>query len=353
MNYLVIIWQVAFVLIVLSLVWMATLVLLRIVRTQKKSYFSHLRQKITEAMAAILWDETGQAVIEDRSLWKSQMVPEVFLDFVALVRGEERDRLVRRLERNRVDDDMRRLLRHPRKFVRFAALEALAYFPGLPTAKSVDSLIERSLSPELRVAGMRTLVEIKSYPAVPDVMAEITKLNGGSRSLHAVLSKLALHRLRDVLAYLDRPDITDNERAALLRALGSSADYAVMDRLTYALEHGSAMIRAAALEGLARLEHPEAAPSIARCLKDNDWSVRAGAVRALREMSFDGYADDIAALLSDPAWMVQFEAAQALSQMGAIGRNLLEVSARAIGDEAASRTASLALAELSAAEALQ
>ncbi|WP_290482282.1 hypothetical protein, partial [Hyphomonas sp. UBA3601] len=67
----------------------------------------------------------------------------------------------------------------------------------------------------------------------------------------------------------------------------------------------------------------------------------------------DTYAAQVADLLSDPVWLVQFEAAQALADMGASGRELLEVSAISKGNESANRTAALALAELSAMEAVQ
>ena len=88
-------------------------------------------------------------------------------------------------------------------------------------------------------------------------------------------------------------------------------------------------------------------------LKDTDWSVRAGAVKTLCEISYDTYAAQVADLLSDRVWLVQFEAAQALADMGASGRELLEVSAISKGNESANRTAALALAELSAMEAVQ
>ena len=353
MNYLILIWQIACVLVLASLLWMITLILLRIIRTHRQSLYTKQRQQILEAMAQILWDEKGEAAIPDETLWKSPMVPEVFLEFVALVRGEERDRLIARMVRYRVDDEFRRLLRHRFRFVRHAAVEALAYFPGLPTAKAVDSLVERSANHDLRIAGIRTLVAVGAYPTVPDVMREFSKLNGSTRSLQSVLSKLALHRSRDILEYLGRPGVPDLERAALLSALGGSADYSVLGILEAALSSDVPLIRVAALDGLASLEHPDAAPAIASCLKDTDWSVRAGAVKTLCEISYDTYAAQVADLLSDPVWLVQFEAAQALADMGASGRELLEVSAISKGNESANRTAALALAELSAMEAVQ
>ena len=139
----------------------------------------------------------------------------------------------------------------------------------------------------------------------------------------------------------------------MLSALGGSADYSVLGILEAALSSDVPLIRVAALDGLASLEHPDAAPAIASCLKDTDWSVRAGAVKALCEISHDTYAAQVADLLSDPVWLVQFEAAQALADMGASGRELLEVSAISKGNESANRTAALALAELSAMEAVQ
>ena len=285
--------------------------------------FQRRRDTITDAMSRILWDETGAAVIDNKRLWKSQMVPEVFLGFVALVRGEERERLIDRLIGNDVDDQFRRLLHHRRKSVRFAAVEALAYFPGLSTARSVDALIENTKAADIRIAGMRTLVSIGSYPLVPDVMAELSHPNASARRLQSVLSGLALHRLQDLLEYLQRPGISDTERACLLEALGASTDYSVLATLQAALQDEAPTIRAAALEGLADLAHPDAAPAIALCLRDSE----------------------ISGLLSDPVWLVQFESAQALVDMGAPGRNLLESSARG-PDESVSRTASLALAEL-------
>jgi HEAT repeat protein len=345
MNSLILIWQVACVLAGASLVWMLTLIVSRLIRTRRESIFQKRRDTITEAMSRILWDETGATVIDDKRLWKSQMVPEVFLGFVALVRGEERDRLIHRLIANDVDDQFRRLLHHRRKSVRFAAVEALAYFPGLSTAKSVDALIENTKAADIRIAGMRTLVSIGSYPLVPDVMAELSHPNASARRLQSVLSGLALHRLQDLLEYLQRSGITDTERAYLLESLGASADYSVLEILQTALQDEAPTIRAAALEGLADLAHPDAAPAIALCLRDSDWNVRAAAIRALRESAGYTYASEISALLSDPVWLVQFESAQALADMGPLGHNLLEFSARGL-DERVSRTASLALAEL-------
>ena len=176
-------------------------------------------------------------------------------------------------------------------------------------------------------------------------MAELSHPNASARRLQSVLSGLALHRLQDLLEYLQRPGISDTERACLLEALGASTDYSVLATLQAALQDEAPTIRAAALEGLADLAHPDAAPAIALCLRDSDWNVRAAAIRALRESAGYTYASEISALLSDPVWLVQFESAQALADMGPLGHNLLESSARGL-DERVSRTASLALAEL-------
>ena len=301
MNSLILIWQVACFLAGASLIWMLTLIALRLIRTRREGIFQRRRDTITDAMSRILWDETGAAVIDNKRLWKSQF---------------------------------RRLLHHRRKSVRFAAVEALAYFPGLSTARSVDALIENTKAADIRIAGMRTLVSIGSYPLVPDVMAELSHPNASARRLQSVL-----------LEYLQRPGISDTERACLLEALGASTDYSVLATLQAALQDEAPTIRAAALEGLADLAHPDAAPAIALCLRDSDWNVRAAAIRALRESAGYAYASEISGLLSDPVWLVQFESAQALVDMGAPGRNLLESSARG-PDESVSRTASLALAEL-------
>ncbi len=116
-------------------------------------------------------------------------------------------------------------------------------------------------------------------------------------------------RVRDTLA----KDADPIRRAAAANAIGEFMDPGGTKLLVGAINtDGSALVRAAAVAGLRRLNDIEGGPGIQKALGDTDVVVRRAAVEAATRLAGFGDVPAVAKLLSDPDVIVRAKAADAL-----------------------------------------
>lgn len=102
-----------------------------------------------------------------------------------------------------------------------------------------------------------------------------------------------------------------------------AADRSVAVELVMSTEDADPSVRAAAVEGLAGSDEPEACTAARRLVTDPVWYVRVHAVRTLRSFDRDDLLADAAPLLADGSWWVRTAAKETLESRPQAAAELL------------------------------
>jgi len=327
-----------------AVLWMSTLILLRLIHQRREARRAHDRRQLERAFVSIL--QTG----EDRDgaltpyAGRARLMAEALLDFLSLVRGHDRDVVLSALMALDVPRTLRRRLSVGSLAGRRVCLEALAAFPGEDTAKALWAVADTG-SPDMRLTALRSLHETRGGVSFDHLLFQLRM--GALPTSPLVGEFLRMLVAEDPVAAaqtLDSLSLSPPVEVLLLDALGSAGEYAVLPILMRRAASPAAEVRAAAVSALGALNHPAAEPAIRTALGDDEWQVRASAAQAAGAIRLAGLADALAARLEDPVWRVRFLAAGALAKLGPEGRRRLEQAAISpinLGSE----TAALALAE--------
>lgn len=244
-----------------------------------------------------------------------------------------------------MDERLRSRLTRGSRTGRLAAVEALSAFPSDKTRAELRSLQKVSSNSEIRIATVRTLMDIGDPPRVQDLIADLARWPDKDSLLYGpILRQLAINAPDDALAALGIPELRVAARAVMIDAVGASGDYRALPKLSSLAAAPEAVLRMAAVRALGSLAHPDAADTIACTLRDDAWDVRAEAATAAGKIGTATLASPLVALLDDPVWWVRFRAADALARMGNRGVEALRIAATSPID-VTQRSASLALAE--------
>lgn len=345
MSLLALLWWSSILLAALALLWMAGLVIARLFRANGEAQRAADRQAVIEGCLAIMGGAGDASARLTPYIGRARLMAEALLEMLALVRGPERERLISSLVGLHVDDRLRARLGRGGKAGRLAAIEALAAFNSPATRQMLEKTWGNAKDPEIRVAAVRTLIDLGATPRVSDLLLDLGR-HGETRSLlyAPLMQRMAVEAPDDMLAMLDRPELSDPARALVAEAIGASGDYRAMDRLMRYAIGDSLALRIAALRALASLGHPGAEAVIARGLTDADWTVRAEASVAAGRIGLTGLAPILGVQLADPIWWVRFRAAESLVQLGETGVAVLR-SAALKSSGVARRSAALVLAE--------
>ena len=111
---------------------------------------------------------------------------ETLLEFLAIVRGGEREALVSAYRSLNIDDRMRARLSRGSKPGRAAAAEAIAAFPGPETIAALERLVREHCDAEIRIAGVKSLIDLDAPPALRDLLSDMRNRGVG-------LTKRATH----------------------------------------------------------------------------------------------------------------------------------------------------------------
>jgi HEAT repeat protein len=327
-----------------ALLWMAGLVSARLGRETRARRRQSEQRAVMKAFMAILGgagDATAQLSPYQR---RACLIAEALLETMALVRGPDRQRLIKALEALSIDSRLRsRLFTHDAPG-RIASAEALSVFPSRATVAALESVWRRSRDPALRLAAIRSLIELGEAPTLRDVLRELERAGADSLTFLPVLRRLAMDRPAAAIEEIANPDRSLAVRAMLADALGATGDYAVLPALTHALGDPALEVRTAAIRALGALAHPAAEAGLAQALHDPRWEVRATACEAIGRIGAVNQIPRLIELLQDPAWWVRFRASDAMAQLGDKGVRSLRLAATAPID-VIRRAASLALAE--------
>jgi len=337
-------WLSSLVLSALALGWMAGLVIARMTREKDITRREADRRAVLNAFLAIMsgaGDATAQLSPYQR---RACLIAEALLEAMALIRGPERERLIRALESLNIDDRLRsRMFTHD-PVGRIASAEALSAFPSERTVEALHRVWRRGRDPALRLAAIRSLIELDQAPTFVGVLRELERRAADSLTFLPVLRLLAERHPEDALAAFQDRSLSVGALVMVASALASTGDYRALPLLIEGAADTRGEVRAACLRALGVLGHPAAEVALSAGMFDSEWEVRAAASEAAGRIGSTAVISDLVRRLEDPVWWVRFRAAESLALLGDKGVRSLQVAATAPVD-IMRRAASLALAE--------
>lgn len=345
MDALTVIWVLAVALCAAALLWMAGLILLRLRHARRTARRRADRSRVEAALVGILQGAGAAEGALRPYAGRARLMAETLLEFMGLVRGADRERVLEVLAGLGVPATLRARLRRGSLAGRMASAEALSVFPSPETEAALDAAASEGAPAAFRLAALRSLDQLGEGVPLRRLLAELeagrlrpTPVVGELvRSIVARRPQAAVRELRAGAAH-------EAVQAMLVEGLGASGDYGALGPLLEVATAPSAEVRAAVQAALGRLMHPAAAGAVAAGLEDPAPQVRAAAAQAAGDARFMGLAAALEARLADPAWRVRHLAAAALVRLGEEGRERLRRAAAQGGGEGA-QTAVLVLAE--------
>jgi len=345
MTQLALLWWASIALAGAALLWMSALVIGRLLRERTDARRALDRGLAGAAFLDAMSGRGEPAALLEGLRHRARLMAETLLEAMALVRGAERDRLISTLADIGVDDALRRRLSLGSLSGRMVAAEALANFPSPDTVDALRRALPRARDANLRVALMRSLVEIDASPPLGEVLQDIARIRGADSLLYLpLIGRLVNADTTDALRAFGDPGTPDGARVILAEALGASGDFRALEPLRVVTAAPDVELRIAGVRGLAAMGHPAAEPQILAALADPVWMVRSAACEAAGRIGLRSATPLLVEHLSDPVWWVRFRAGEALAILGQPGIDGLRQVALTGGDRAG-RAASLALAE--------
>jgi len=295
-----------------------------------------------ERIIPLLLRPEGRAWLERRP----DIVTEVAVELIQLVRGSDRDRFIETAIRMGVPARLRRRLRDASPRLRMEAAEALAEFHDERSVEMLHKAL-RDWNRGVRLTAALSLAALGRAPA-PRILVDLLGIGTRENSLLAVglFRDIAGRRPDEVKALILDDEVPAGAKAAAIEALSSSADYALVPLIATLAETADpddpALPRY--LRALGWFGHPAAEPAIKRCLGVPYRDVRAAAAEAAGKIGLASLAERLKLLLSDREWWVRYRAAEALTRVGPDGVRLLRETAGTAAEPARS-AAALTMAE--------
>ncbi len=326
MSGLLLLWWTSIGLAATALAWMSALVVGRLFRERKDARRGRDRDRACDALLDVM-NGSGDALGRLRGVdHRARLMGEALLELLAMVRGVERDRLITALASINMDDRWRRRLFRGRVAGRMVAAEVLSIFPSRETVSALRRALAQARSGNLRVALMRSLIELDAAPPLAQVLQDVHRSRGSESLLYLpLMGRLVNGDTRAALRAFGDPATPSRARVILAEALGASGDYRALRPLCITTRAPDFELRIASVRGLAAMGHPAADEAAGRI-----------GLRLAVPLLVDQ--------LSDPVWWVRFRAGEALSALGPPGVRALRAAAAGRGD-LPGRAAALALAE--------
>lgn len=352
MNLLTLLWWSSLVFGLAALVWMGILIGLRLVRERSESQRATDQARVRALFLSIMaGDDTAEIGLRPYAR-RARLMAETLLEILALVRGDEKDRLLVRLTGIGTPETLRRRLERGSRAGRLAAAEALAAFPAPATTDALRAALVRSQDVEFKIAIWTSLIESEVAPPLGEMLLEISRQSPRDVLLfEPVVRRAATASPASAVEIFAQSGVPPATRALLADALGAARDYQALDVLLEGARAPDIEVRIASVRALGLLGHPLAGQAVVAALADDVWEVRAAACEAAGRIGLIEAAPALTVALGDEAWWVRFRAGEALANFGERGRAALIVATTA-GQDTIRRAASLALAERGLAETM-
>lgn len=345
MNLLLAIWLSASILAFGALAWMTGLIVMRVVYARGAAMRLGDRRKLEAALIAVMQRQPQAEAALAPFRGRARLLAETLLDFLALVRGEDRQATITALEHIGADRTLRARIDRGSLAGRLASVEALGAFPGPRTQFALLRASERG-APDVRIAALRSLREAGGEVRLSQLIDGLeTAAFPPSGAFVELLRLVVVDDTAAAMAALQAPQRSPLAQGLLLDALGLAGAYDAIPVVTPFARSADVEVRVAAVEALGSLMHPAGQMVLREALGDRAWEVRAAAADGIGNARLSGLVEPLSALLDDPVWRVRAQAAAALGKLGPLGIARLQASA-ASSDDVARRAAQLVLADL-------
>ncbi|TCJ16438.1 HEAT repeat domain-containing protein [Rubrobacter taiwanensis] len=267
---------------------------------------------------------SGEAQEKLRRLppWDREILAASIIRRVSLLRGAERERLVRLARELGLVDRYLRRLKSRRRWKRAQAAENLGYLGGPDVVEPLTALLS-DRDETVRAVAARALARLGTPGAARalvrslDDPSEVTSLRVAEN-----LEKLGPLATEPLLAVLR----TRKRRARVLAArilgnLKATEARGILRRI--ALRDWDVDLRAQAVLALGKIGNPDDLPEIIEAARDEAWPVRAQAANALGMIGEVSTIPVLQKLMTDPEWWVRVNAGRALSNLGETGEEAL------------------------------
>lgn len=340
-------WEISLILTGVSLLVMLGLIGARLFSERRARAASDRRATLIPRLLS------GDVDLEDAAFRNDPQTPELLLDLIAMVRGDDRERFVALAYDLGIPDRLVRQLKKGVARTRVTAAEALAYFSD----QKVTDALDRALEDPNRDVRLTAALSLADSGRAPPIRFLVERLSLGRKEnsllLVTLLQRLVEERAEEIEGLLGDDDIPEVVKAAAIEAFAASGSFHLapaINRLAVSADPENEET-ARYLRALGVLRHPAGAPAVLHHLRASTWWVRAAAAEAAGRIAITQAVPVLVELLSDPEWWVRFRAGEALAELGKPGLVALRQATTALAEPGRS-AARLTLAELGLAPAI-
>jgi HEAT repeat protein len=257
--------------------------------------------------------------------WEQDLLASLIIEYMALLRGAERDRLVQLAVEVGLVKTYLDQLGSRRRWRRARAAENLGYLGGSEAVGPLEQLLADP-NETVRAVAARALARIGTVDAARVLAGTLDDPSGLTRLRVAEnlarVGSLAVEPLVEILA-------TRKRRASTLAAqvLGNLRATEARPALHRVIRYGENVdLKAQVALALGKIGNPEDLPALLALCEDEEWPVRAQAANALGMIGETSTIPTLQRLASDREWWVRLDATRALANMGSAGeRALVEI----------------------------
>ena len=317
----VILWALV-VMVLLNVAMVALTLGVKAARTRRQRKTKASRERLESALDESLATgeiHPGLLNLGDRDL---DLLAILMVEYLALLRGSERERLVRLAQEAGLVERYCQALRARGRWRRARAAENLGYFGGPGTVEPISRLLQDG-DETVRAVAARALARIGTPDAAGalartlDDPSELTRLRM-AENLERIGS-LAVEPLLETLGHGSPP-----ARLLAARVLGNLRALDARPALCEALRQGAFPdLRAQAALALGTVGDPEDVPALLEAADDEGWPVRAQTASALGMIGETSSIPKLQELTLDREWWVRLNASKALANIGPAGERAL------------------------------
>jgi HEAT repeat protein len=308
-------------------------------RTLRIGWYKRHFRRIEPALGNYIITGEDQPELDALRPWQRDVfVSRLIVERMALVRGSEKEHLMRLADHLGLVDRYLKDLGSRRRWRRARAAEIIGYFGDELSVRPLGRLLADS-DETVRAVAARALARVGT-PEAAEILAktlndpsELTRLRM-AENLERI-GPLAIESLVEILN-------NGKPQAQILaaRVLGNLRAAETRPALREAMLGGSlADIRAQATLALGKIGDPEDVPAILEASTDEFWPVRAQGANSLGMIGDLSTIPTLQRLTVDKEWWVRRNASRALANMGSAGERalarLLESEDRFARDQAA------------------
>lgn len=296
-----------------SAVGMAALLLflLKVIRRYRRESVFRRRQRYVDVVGDLIARDKMQHRLF-RTKAADPLFRSVVLEFLRMLRGEDRTKLLGAARGMGMVDRFVKELRHRDKEVRVSAAQALSEIADPNTLEALVFALSDPIA-EVRSQAAAALSSIRDPRAVRSLLAAMDhQEQWNAQRLADSLFAFGKDAVPEMTRYLQG---SGEYRPLIARTLGLIGDLRAEPALIQATSSLSIELRLRAIAALGSAGTAEAVPYLIAALDDDQWEVRAQAATALGRRRDREGLPALRRSLADPSWWVRHNSAAAMAEL--------------------------------------